>query len=131
MSSSVKTRLPGDKAKGPEDNIPKRFEEQDRHFSLVRNFYVADVITIMNGVCGVMSVFSSMRYLLSMNLSDLYLAMMFIPFGLLFDFLDGRVARWRKNSSLLGQELDSLADLVRAEQESRKVGVGGRKTWVY
>ena len=30
----------------------------------------------------------------------------------MFDFFDGKVARWRKSSSLLGQELDSLADLV-------------------
>ena len=30
----------------------------------------------------------------------------------MFDFLDGKVARWRKSSSMLGQELDSLADLV-------------------
>lgn len=78
-----------------------------------RNFYLADVITLMNGVCGIMSVFGSMRYLLSQDIHDLYSAMGFMPFGLLFDFLDGRVARWRKNSSLLGQELDSLADLVR------------------
>jgi hypothetical protein len=33
--------------------------------------------------------------------------------GLMFDFLDGKVARWRKSASMLGQELDSLADLVR------------------
>jgi CDP-diacylglycerol--serine O-phosphatidyltransferase len=32
--------------------------------------------------------------------------------GLVFDFLDGRVARWRGKSSLMGQELDSLADLI-------------------
>jgi CDP-diacylglycerol--serine O-phosphatidyltransferase len=36
-----------------------------------------------------------------------------MPFGLFFDFFDGKVARWRKKSSLMGQELDSLADLVR------------------
>ncbi|KAI9493279.1 phosphatidylserine synthase [Zychaea mexicana] len=66
----------------------------------------------MNGVCGIMSVFGSMRYLLSSDISDLYSAMGFMPFGLFFDFMDGRVARWRNNSSLLGQELDSLADLI-------------------
>jgi CDP-diacylglycerol--serine O-phosphatidyltransferase len=38
--------------------------------------------------------------------------MTFMPLGMFFDFFDGRVARWRNNSSLLGQELDSLADLV-------------------
>lgn len=36
----------------------------------------------------------------------------FMPFGLLFDLFDGKVARWRGKSSLMGQELDSLADLA-------------------
>ncbi|KAI5290119.1 CDP-diacylglycerol-serine O-phosphatidyltransferase [Ascosphaera acerosa] len=30
----------------------------------------------------------------------------------MFDFLDGKIARWRRKSSLMGQELDSLADLL-------------------
>ncbi|KAI7862829.1 phosphatidylserine synthase [Spinellus fusiger] len=83
-----------------------------KHFSMVRNFYIADIITLMNGVCGAQSVFASMRYLVTKDTKDLYQAMTFMPFGLLFDFFDGRVARWRNNSSLLGQELDSLADLI-------------------
>lgn len=44
--------------------------------------------------------------------SKLYLALGLIPLGLFFDFFDGRVARWRNKSSLMGAELDSLADLV-------------------
>ncbi|KAI9472077.1 MAG: CDP-diacylglycerol-serine O-phosphatidyltransferase [Benjaminiella poitrasii] len=84
----------------------------DGHFSMVRNFYLADIITLMNGVCGVQSVLSSMRYLTSNNVRDLFTAMYFMPLGMFFDFMDGRVARWRNNSSLLGQELDSLADLI-------------------
>jgi CDP-diacylglycerol--serine O-phosphatidyltransferase len=62
-----------------------------------------------------MSIFTSLRYCLgSPDAYDkLYLALAFLPFGLFFDFLDGKVARWRKKSSLMGQELDSLADLVR------------------
>lgn len=61
-----------------------------------------------------MSVFSSMRYLLGdpSSLGNLYAALAFLPFGLFFDFMDGKVARWRKKSSMMGQELDSLADLV-------------------
>lgn len=43
---------------------------------------------------------------------NLWAALFFLPFGLFFDFLDGKVARWRKKSSMMGQELDSLADLV-------------------
>ena len=62
----------------------------------------------------VMSVLASLRYCLGNQyvLTDLWLAYAFMPFGLLFDLFDGKVARWRKKSSLMGQELDSLADLV-------------------
>ncbi len=62
-----------------------------------------------------MSVFSSLRYCIQddpHNYTNLYFALGFIPFGLFFDFMDGKVARWRKKASLMGQELDSLADLV-------------------
>lgn len=61
-----------------------------------------------------MSVFSSMRYCLGdpNDLSNLWAALAFMPFGLFFDFMDGKVARWRKKASMMGQELDSLADLV-------------------
>lgn len=60
-----------------------------------------------------MSIFSSLRYCLApTSLDNLWLALAFLPFGLFFDFFDGKVARWRKKSSLMGQELDSLADLV-------------------
>jgi len=68
------------------------------------------------GFCGVMSVFSSLRYCIQTDPThhtNLYLALGFIPLGLFFDFMDGKVARWRKKASLMGQELDSLADLVR------------------
>ena len=66
-----------------------------------------------------MSVFSSLRYCLQDNpyhFTNLYFALAFIPLGLFFDFMDGKVARWRKKASLMGQELDSLADLVRPLQ---------------
>jgi CDP-diacylglycerol--serine O-phosphatidyltransferase len=38
--------------------------------------------------------------------------MMLLPIALVFDFADGRVARWRRRSSLLGADLDSLADVI-------------------
>lgn len=62
-----------------------------------------------------MSIFTSLRYCLGdpSSYNTLYLALFFLPFGLFFDFMDGKVARWRKKSSMMGQELDSLADLVR------------------
>jgi CDP-diacylglycerol--serine O-phosphatidyltransferase len=67
-----------------------------------------------SGFCGVMSVFSSLRYCLGPadEYTHLYTALALMPFGLFFDFMDGKVARWRGKASLMGQELDSLADLV-------------------
>lgn len=84
------------------------------HFSLIKAMHLADVITEMNGFCGFMAVLSAMKYCLDdhTDLKNLWLAFFFMPFGLFFDFFDGKVARWRKKSSLMGQELDSLADLI-------------------
>jgi len=90
-------------------------EENPGHFSLVRALHLADFITELNGFCGVMSIFSSLRYCTQdhpSNYTNLYWALGFIPLGLFFDFMDGKVARWRKKASLMGQELDSLADLI-------------------
>lgn len=66
----------------------------------------------MNGVCGSFSIFSSAQYLVTNDEECLRWAFALPLAGLMFDFFDGKVARWRKSSSLLGQELDSLADLV-------------------
>ena len=85
------------------------------HFSLIKAMHLADLITEMNGFCGVMSVFSSMRYMAANDptaTGNILAALAFIPLGFFFDGMDGAVARKRKTSSLMGQELDSLADLV-------------------
>ncbi|CAK5277436.1 unnamed protein product, partial [Mycena citricolor] len=79
--------------------------------SSLRNFRLADLVTIMNGVCGSFSIFSSAHYLVNNDIDYLWSALAFPLAGLMFDFFDGKVARWRKSSSMLGQELDSLADL--------------------
>lgn len=67
------------------------------------------------GLCGILSIFSSLRYCAGDQTShtNLWAALSLLPLGLFFDFFDGKVARWRHKSSLMGQELDSLADLVR------------------
>lgn len=69
-----------------------------------------------------MSVLSAMKYCMGdqSDLANLWLAFFFMPFGLFFDLFDGKVARWRKKSSLMGQELDSLADLVRDELDAEE-----------
>ena len=67
----------------------------------------------MNGVCGAFSIFSSARYLVTKDPNYLWTALWLPLAGCMFDLFDGKIARWRKASSMLGQELDSLADLVR------------------
>ena len=77
-----------------------------------RNFRLADLITISNGICASLSIFMSANYLATNDEDYLWSALVLPYLGLTFDFLDGKVARWRNESSMLGQELDSLADLV-------------------
>jgi CDP-diacylglycerol---serine O-phosphatidyltransferase len=83
-----------------------------RHFSMVREFHLADLFTIANAFCGVAALFWSMKYLATGARAYLYTAALFVPLALVFDVLDGRVARWRHQSSPMGRELDSLADVI-------------------
>jgi CDP-diacylglycerol--serine O-phosphatidyltransferase len=48
----------------------------------------------------------------SREAGDLLVAAAFAPAAFAFDVLDGRIARWRRTSSALGRELDSLADVI-------------------
>ena len=81
-------------------------------FSMIRSFVLADVLTLGNGFCGSGSVLAAMQYLVTANDRWLLLAMALLPVALVFDYADGRVARWRRRSSLLGADLDSLADVI-------------------
>jgi len=101
-------------AESPHDKQVRLLAQDAGHFSMIRALHLADVITELNGFCGIMSVFSSLRYCLGdpTDYTSIWLALAFTPFGLFFDFMDGKVARWRKKASLMGQELDSLADLI-------------------
>lgn len=83
-----------------------------RRFSMIRDFQVADFLTLGNGFAGMGSVLASMKYVATSDITFLQLAFALLPISLVCDFLDGRVARMRREVSLLGQELDSLADLV-------------------
>ncbi|KAK0553756.1 CDP-diacylglycerol-serine O-phosphatidyltransferase [Tilletia horrida] len=97
-------------AHGSKNSNLVQFVETPGHFSLVRNFHLADAFTLMNGFCGAQSLFASGRYLITSDPIHAWHALWFPLFGAIFDLLDGKVARWRNSSSMLGQELDSLAD---------------------
>ena len=85
---------------------------KQRHFSMLRDFHLADWFTLANAFCGTGAVFASMRFLQDGNVRYLLIGMALIPLAFVFDALDGRIARWRKVSSTLGRELDSLADVI-------------------
>ena len=85
---------------------------QEKHFSMIREFHFADWLTLGNAACGVGALFATMSYLRSQDVFHLFIACALIPLALIFDVFDGRVARWRKQSSALGSELDSLADVI-------------------
>lgn len=79
---------------------------------MIREFHLADWLTLANAFCGVSAIFAVMTYLQSGEVSHLHFACGLIPCALLFDVLDGRVARWRQESSAMGRELDSLSDVI-------------------
>ncbi len=79
---------------------------------MLREFHLADWFTLANAFCGTGAVFAAMRYLQDGERSYLLFGMALIPLAFIFDALDGRIARWRKSSSTLGRELDSLSDII-------------------
>jgi CDP-diacylglycerol--serine O-phosphatidyltransferase len=79
---------------------------------MIRSFHLADLFTIANGLCGMAALFEAMRFIATQARWDLDAAALLIPLALVFDVLDGRIARWRHNASAMGRELDSLADVI-------------------
>jgi CDP-diacylglycerol--serine O-phosphatidyltransferase len=65
-----------------------------KRFQMIREFHLADWFTLGNAACGIGALFSM------------------IPLAMVFDVLDGRIARWRQKASAMGRELDSLADVI-------------------
>ena len=83
-----------------------------RHFSMIRDFHLADGFTLANGSCGTAALFFAMDHVRSSSAGKVYAAGVFIVLALVFDVMDGRIARWRHSASSLGRELDSLADVI-------------------
>jgi CDP-diacylglycerol--serine O-phosphatidyltransferase len=79
---------------------------------MIREFHLADWFTLANAVCGVGSLFSVMSFLQLHDVKHVYFACALVPAALVFDVLDGRIARWRQRSSAMGRALDSLADVI-------------------
>ena len=82
------------------------------HFSMLRSYQPADLITLANSAAGMAAILSIMSYLQTPENWRVYLALSLIPGAFIFDILDGRLARRQHKHSVFGQELDSLADIV-------------------
>jgi CDP-diacylglycerol--serine O-phosphatidyltransferase len=85
---------------------------RQRHFSMIRDFTIADFLTLGNAACGVAAIFAAISYVESAQMAHFYAAVALGPAAFLFDALDGRVARWRQEHSAMGRELDSLSDII-------------------
>lgn len=83
-----------------------------RHFSMLREFHLADLFTLLNGFTGAGALLSFMRFVVDGRVSYFWLGTALLPVALVMDALDGRIARLRGQASPFGQELDSLADAV-------------------
>ena len=88
------------------DNRPRK------PFSMIREFHLADWFTLANAACGTGALLSVITYIQSDGIEHIYFACALVLAALIFDVLDGRVARWRQKSSAMGRELDSLADVI-------------------
>jgi CDP-diacylglycerol--serine O-phosphatidyltransferase len=60
----------------------------------------------------VASLFATMTFIATHDRRHFFWAAALLPLALVFDVLDGRIARWRQRHSALGRELDSLADII-------------------
>jgi CDP-diacylglycerol--serine O-phosphatidyltransferase len=86
--------------------------DKQPHFSMIRNFHLADWFTMANAFCGMGAVLAVMSFLTGANPRGLFWAAALVPAAFVFDVLDGRIARARHTHSALGRELDSLADVI-------------------
>ena len=87
--------------------------QRPRHLSMLRSYTPADALTIGNAACGTIAIFLCLDYMAADERRFLWTAFLLLPLALAFDVLDGYVARLdRTRQSVLGADLDSLADVI-------------------
>lgn len=90
---------------------PRKGGERKRRLDLRKSLFVLpNMITMAAVFCG----FNAIRICAKpgAEVEDFHRAAVLLMFAMLFDLLDGRVARLTKTQSAFGLQLDSLADLV-------------------
>ena len=86
---------------------PRRIRQVDLRKTL---FVLPNLVTLASIYCG----FKAMQVVATDNPTahDFYVAAILLTFAMLFDLLDGRIARMTRTQSAFGLQLDSLADIV-------------------
>ena len=80
---------------------------------MLRSYTAADAFTIGNAACGTIALFLCLDYVETGSPRFLWVAFALFPLALVFDVLDGYVARLDTgHRSVLGGDLDSLADVI-------------------
>ena len=81
--------------------------------SMIRSYTWADLLTLANASCGTVSIFACLSFIAGDQTRWLWAAFVLPAAALVFDVLDGYVARRHpQRQSVLGADLDSLADIV-------------------
>ena len=94
---------------------PRRPAEEkvpEKSMSIFRSFVLADLITLANASLGMAAIFLCLNHAAGLHTPYLWAVFVLLPLALVCDVLDGFVARRLKRHSLLGADLDSLADIV-------------------
>jgi len=83
-----------------------------QHLSMLRSYTVADLFTLGNGTCGTISIFLCLDYIAEGRNQFFWIAFLLLFAALGCDILDGYWSRRSGRHSVLGADLDSLADVV-------------------
>lgn len=70
-----------------------KLQTPNKPFSMIREFQLADWFTLANAVCGTGALFSMLTYLQTDDVRHVYFACSLVLAALIFDVLDGRIAR--------------------------------------
>jgi CDP-diacylglycerol--serine O-phosphatidyltransferase len=80
--------------------------------SIFRSFAPADVVTLANASCGTAGILLCLYYLAGDRTARIWPVFLLLILAAVLDVLDGLIARRSKKLSILGADLDSLADIV-------------------
>ena len=83
-----------------------------KRLSMLRAYSVADLFTLANASCGTISIFLCLNYIAEGRSQLLWIAFLLLCAALGCDIMDGYWSRKSGRHSVLGADLDSLADVV-------------------